>query len=102
IVANRVFMFGVGDVVPAMGVVASGVATSLVRRVMCGALVAYIITHRELRLTGVRHSPDRALLARMLRIGGPVAVQFGLEVGLFSFAAIMMGWIGPVPLAAHQ
>jgi MATE family multidrug resistance protein len=102
IVANRVFMFGLGEVVPAMGVVGTGVATSLVRWAMCGALVAYIVAHRELRPVGVQRNPDGALLGRMLRIGGPVAGQFGLEVGLFSFAAIMMGWIGAVPLAAHQ
>jgi MATE family multidrug resistance protein len=102
IVANRVFMYGVGDVVPAMGVVGTGHATTLVRWAMCAALVLYIALHREFRVAGVRRAPDAALLHRMVRIGGPVGAQFGLEVGLFSFAAIMMGWIGAVPLAAHQ
>lgn len=102
IVANRVFMYGAGDVVPAMGVVGTGWATTLVRWAMCGALMVYILTHRALRPSGVRRSPDGVLLRRMLRIGGPVGGQFGLEVGLFSFAAIMMGWIGPLALAAHQ
>jgi MATE family multidrug resistance protein len=50
----------------------------------------------------VRLRIDRALLATMARVGGPVGAQFGLEVGLFAFAAIMMGWLGPIELAAHQ
>jgi multidrug resistance protein, MATE family len=102
IVANRIFMYGVDGVIPAMGVIGTGWATTLVRWVMCAALVAYILMHPSLRPTGVRPTPRPPLLRRMLAIGGPVAGQFGLEVGLFSFAAVMMGWIGPIPLAAHQ
>jgi MATE family multidrug resistance protein len=37
-----------------------------------------------------------------MRVGAPIGAQFGLEVGLFAFAAVMMGWLGAVELAAHQ
>lgn len=38
----------------------------------------------------------------MLRIGVPAAGQWLFEAGAFSAAAFMMGWLGTVPLAAHQ
>jgi MATE family multidrug resistance protein len=38
----------------------------------------------------------------MLGIGLPAAGQLLFEVGAFAAAALMMGWIGTVPLAAHQ
>ena len=103
VAANRVFIYGWGDVVPAMGVAGSGVATSIVRWSMLIAIGAYVALRPSLRLR--RHErarPDPALLREVLRVGLPIGGQFGLEVGLFSFAAIMMGWLGPVELAAHQ
>ncbi|HSJ13759.1 MAG TPA: MATE family efflux transporter [Longimicrobiales bacterium] len=103
VVANRIFIYGVPGWVPAMGVVGTGWATTLVRWAMLAGMLGWVLTHRELQpLRGVRVHVDRVLLATMARVGGPVGAQFGLEVGLFSFAAIMMGWLGPVELAAHQ
>jgi MATE family multidrug resistance protein len=103
VVANHLFIHGVAGWIPAMGVAGTGWATSLVRWAMLLGMLLFVFTHRELHpLRGVRLRVDRALLAIMARVGGPVGAQFGLEVGLFSFAAIMMGWLGPIELAAHQ
>ena len=38
----------------------------------------------------------------MLRLGIPTAGQFLFEVGAFTVAAVMMGWLGDTVLAAHQ
>ncbi len=38
----------------------------------------------------------------MLSIGVPAAIQLVFEAGAFVAAALMMGWLGTVPLAAHQ
>lgn len=38
----------------------------------------------------------------MLAVGVPAAGQWLFEAGAFSAAAIMMGWLGTVSLAAHQ
>lgn len=101
--ANRLFIYGVDGWLPAMGVVGTGWATTLVRWSMLLIMVGYVLRHRELRAFGdVSFRPDRVLLARILRIGSPIGAHFALEVGLFSFAAVMIGWIGPVQLAAHQ
>lgn len=44
---------------------------------------------------------ERAELLRLLRLGVPVGLQYGLEVWAFNAAGLMMGWIGTTALAAH-
>ncbi|HUF51556.1 MAG TPA: MATE family efflux transporter [Longimicrobiales bacterium] len=103
IVANQALIHGVGDWIPALGVVGTGWATTLVRTAMFLAIFIFLAAHRSLYpLHDVRIRPERGRMRRILRIGGPVGAQFGLEVGLFSLAAVMMGLLGAVELAAHQ
>jgi MATE family multidrug resistance protein len=67
-------------------------------------LVVWVLLHAELRPfdSGVRRAPDRRMIGSILTVGLPVGAQYGLEVGLFSFAAVVMGWLGATELAAHQ
>jgi MATE family multidrug resistance protein len=39
---------------------------------------------------------------QLLRLGGPAGGMLLFEAGIFSAAALMMGWLGTVALAAHQ
>ena len=102
---NDVLIHGAGPV-PAMGVVGSGYATSIVRWLMFGALLGYTLRHRE--FDPVRAAPagawrvDRERIGRIFRLGLPIGLAFGLEIGLFAAAALLMGWFGPVEIAAHQ
>lgn len=101
--ANALFVYGALDVFPALGVAGAGWATSLVRWVMLAAMGAWLLRHPELHpFKGVRLVFRARRIARILRLGIPISAQMALEVGLFAFAAIMMGWFGPLPLAAHQ
>jgi multidrug resistance protein, MATE family len=102
VAANRVLIYGVEGWVPALGVVGSGWATTLVRWTMLAGIATFVLVHKSLPSLRVSLRPVRAELTRILAVGGPVGAQFGLEMGLFSFAAIMMGWLGAVELAAHQ
>ena len=103
IVLNHAFIYGVGDIIPALGAVGTGWATTAVRTLMFVAIFIFLATHRSLYpLHDVGMRPERARLSRVFRIGAPVGAQFGLEVGLFSLAAVMMGLLGAVELAAHQ
>jgi multidrug resistance protein, MATE family len=102
VAANRVLIYGVEGWVPALGVVGSGWATTLVRWTMLAGIATFVLVHKSLPSLRVSLRPVRAELTRILTVGGPVGAQFGLEMGLFSFAAIMMGWLGAVELAAHQ
>ena len=41
-------------------------------------------------------------IAAIAKLGWPIAGIYLVEVGLFSASSLMMGWFGPVALAAHQ
>ncbi|MEQ6247369.1 MATE family efflux transporter [Sulfitobacter sp. HNIBRBA3233] len=45
--------------------------------------------------------PDWEMFARVFRLGWPISITSLSEVGLFAASAVMMGWLGTVPLAAH-
>lgn len=103
VLGNWLLIYGVHGWIPAMGVVGSGWATTIVRWAMITAMAGYLMRRADLHpLRGVRWRLDRALASRVARVGLPIGTHLGLEVGLFSFAALMMGWLGPVELAAHQ
>ncbi len=44
---------------------------------------------------------DWEAFARVFRLGWPIGLTNLAEVGLFAASAVMMGWVGTVPLAAH-
>lgn len=44
---------------------------------------------------------DPQALAGVMRLGIPIGLTQLAEVGLFAGSAVMMGWIGEIPLAAH-
>jgi len=45
---------------------------------------------------------DWKLMRQLLEIGAPISIAFLMEYGLFSAAALLMGRIGTIALAAHQ
>ncbi len=44
---------------------------------------------------------DTQMLSRVFVLGWPIGLTALSEVGLFAASAVMMGWLGTVPLAAH-
>ncbi len=103
VAGNALLIHGVDGWVPAMGVVGSGWATTLTRWAMALAMAGYLLLHPRLRpFRGVDWRPHAATLRRIAAIGVPIGTQLGVEVGLISFTAIMVGWFGPTELAAHQ
>jgi multidrug resistance protein, MATE family len=101
--ANAVLIYGIPGWWEGMGVVGCGVATTLVRWAMVVAMVIYLARHPDLHpLRGATRRPEAGTIRDILRIGTPIGAQLGLEVGLFSFAAVMMGWFGPLALGSHQ
>lgn len=49
-----------------------------------------------------KDATDRTALKRMLRLGVPIGVQYQLEIGVFAFTGVMMGWIGELAAAGHM
>ena len=101
---NWVFIFGnLGS--PKLGLLGAGIATTGTRWTMAIALIIITLNYKRVQNFNPSFSLkiiDRALLKKLFSIGLPSGLQYFLEVGCFVFAAVMIGWIGAVPLAAHQ
>lgn len=104
IAANYVLMYGKLGF-PALGLAGCGWASTLVFWTMFLALAVFIGTSRELgdyEIFSHLKKPDWHSFSEIFRIGWPIGVMQGLEVGLFSTTAILMGMVGTTVLAAHQ
>ncbi len=103
ILANWVLIFGHWGA-PALGLVGAGLSTSLVRVALFAGLASWILLaglHRAAWPRFGRQAFRGRRLARVMRLGLPIAVQFTLEIGAFAVATLIAGWLGVVPLAAH-
>lgn len=88
-----------------MGLDGAGYSTLFTRSLMAVAMIIFVFRtklfkdyHIHFRLKEV----TPVIIKRLLNIGLPSGFQYFLEVGSFAFAAVMIGWIGSIPLAAHQ
>jgi MATE family multidrug resistance protein len=89
---------------PELGLRGSAIATVTVQVTSALALMAYsawLPAARRFHLFRNFWRPDWAVFAQVFRIGIPIGVTGVAESGLFIGAALMMGWIGTVELAAH-
>ncbi|MBD8487725.1 MATE family efflux transporter [Echinicola sp. CAU 1574] len=88
-----------------MGLNGAGWAT-LISRVLMALIIWYFVWNAKVFKPYKIHFDFKKLyfpmVSKMLKIGIPTGFQFIFEVGAFSSAAIMMGWIGVNALAAHQ
>ncbi|MEE8349934.1 MAG: MATE family efflux transporter [Acidobacteriota bacterium] len=104
VIANYVLMFGKLGL-PALGLAGCGWASTLVFWSMFLALAVFIGARKELavyRVFSHLGKPDWHYFAEIFRIGWPIGIMQGLEVGLFSATAFLMGLLGTTLLAAHQ
>jgi len=90
---------------PAMGLNGAGLATLIARSLMAIFMFAFVVSQPRFRTYwqsfGFRDY-SASVIRNLLKIGIPAGLQFIFEVGAFAIAAIMIGWLGAVPLAAHQ
>jgi len=89
---------------PALGLVGSGLGSTITWLSMCGALILFVCTDRQFRrfhLFGRWWRFDRQRTVAMIRLGWPIGATMGLEIGVFALAAYFMGWIGATAVAAH-
>jgi multidrug resistance protein, MATE family len=89
---------------PALGLTGSGIATLLART---AAVVGIAIWLRRARIfSAVRAAMgsgwERERFRALWGMGLPAGGSLLFESGAFGAAALMMGWIGATPLAAHQ
>jgi multidrug resistance protein, MATE family len=104
ILANWIFIYGnLG--MPSLGLTGAGIATISSRVFMAASLMVVIMRSPKMK----RFDPtlnyrkiDFTMIRRLLAIGIPAGFQYFFEVGAFAASAIMVGWMGTMPLAAHQ
>jgi len=90
---------------PRLDLLGAGIATTVVNVGMCAAAIWVCYARRpfkKYRVLGRFWRTDWELMRRLFAIGLPISGGFMLEWGLFSSAALLMGWIGTAALAAHQ
>ncbi|WP_043307619.1 NorM family multidrug efflux MATE transporter [Pseudomonas sp. ML96] len=90
---------------PNLGLGGIGMTTALVSTGMALALALYILRspiYRQYALLRGLLRPRKVEMHALLRLGLPIGGTYAAEQGMFTFAALCMGALGSVQLAAHQ
>jgi len=104
ILLNYIFIFGKLGFEP-MGLYGAGLAT-LISRVLMALMIALFVNFNHRFAVYKEHfrvgNFSMYLVKDNLRLGIPMTFQLTFEVTTFSVAAIMVGWLGKIQLAAHN
>lgn len=90
---------------PRLDLLGAGLATTFVNLAMCSGAIWICYAWRpfkKYRVLGGFWRADWELMRKLIAIGLPISGALMLEWGLFSSAALLVGWLGTIPLAAHQ
>lgn len=103
IVFNYALIFGHFGL-PRLELRGAAIATTMTNLVMLAALLGYTLRHRRYRryhLLARFWRADWPHFFELFRVGTPIGLMLLSEVGLFSAAAMLMGWLGTAEVAAH-
>ncbi|KIC16767.1 multidrug transporter MatE [Leisingera sp. ANG-DT] len=87
---------------PELGIAGAAIASLVTNGVSFVLVLAYalkVLPQHELLKNF--HRPDWEMLGKVFRMGTPIGLTTLAEASLFAASAMMMGWLGTVPLAAH-
>lgn len=89
---------------PELGIRGAATSALIAQLSSFGLLAAWIILHPQIRRFALFQRfwrADTGALRQVFALGWPIGLTSLMEGGLFHAAALMMGWIGTVELAAH-
>ena len=87
---------------PEMGLIGAAIASVITQLIVMGGMAVYaVVVLPEHALFQRIWRPDWEMFARVFQLGLPIGLTLLSEVSLFAASALMMGWLGTVPLAAH-
>lgn len=104
ILFNWLLIYGHGGF-PEMGIIGAGWATCTSRILMCFLILGVFMFRPKYKEYKSFWSDVKVKINEMKelnRLGWPIALQMGMEVGAFSLVTIFAGWFGTSHLAAHQ
>ena len=104
ILLNYLMIFGHWGF-PEYGMMGSCWASFISRIVMAIAMFLYVYYNKAFKVYWKDinfKTISISLTKKILALGVPSGMQWVFEVGAFSFAVIMVGWISPAAQAAHQ
>jgi len=102
--ANWIFIYG-NFGMPALGLEGAGWATFSSRVFMVIAIILYVKKKEYFRQFDVSlhfRNINLPVIKKILSLGLPSGFQYFFEVGAFTIAVMMIGWLGTNQLAAHQ
>ena len=89
---------------PTLGLAGSAWATLLTRVIMTASILIYMLNNKNFKqlfkakIPLIYSTQIKAVISKAI----PSGLQFFFEIGAFTTAVIMMGWISEVALASHQ
>lgn len=89
---------------PRLELVGAGIASVFSASTTFLFLLLYALFHPKLRrynILGRIWRSDWPVFFQIMRMGTPIAITIVAEGSLFAASAIMIGWLGTIPLAGH-
>ncbi len=103
ILGNYLLIFGNWGL-PRLELRGAALSTVLVNVVMLALMLAFVLRSRRFRryhILSRLFDPDWPRFFTLVRVGLPSGLTLVFEVGLFTVAALLMGWLGTAEVAAH-
>ena len=87
---------------PALGISGAAWATNIGLSISALAFAMLFLRrqYRDIYATLSGWKPDRELIARLFRFGGPNGISFMLDIMAFTLFILIVGRLGPIPLTA--